>query len=321
MNSAQSVIVIGSGVSGLSTALVLQRHGYAVRIWTRERIMETTSAVAAAFWFPYRAHPVDRVTVWGDTTFAVLTEMSKDPHSGVFFREAHMHWREPAPTPPWHATVRHFRRLTTEELPPTYVDGFSFETQVVEMPIYLRYLEDQFLAQGGTIEQRTVAQLEDVAAATRLIVNCSGLGSYELLGDTELRPIRGQIVRVAPAPVDTVLFDSDEHCPTYIVPRSGDCILGGTALDGDWSTEPLPETAQDIRERCGTVAPATRTAAVQQHLVGLRPGRSCVRLEAERLPNGTLVVHNYGHGGAGITLSWGCAEDVLQHIQAATPEA
>lgn len=50
--------------------------------------------------------------------------------------------------------------------------------------------------------------------------------------------------------------------------------------------------------------------------VGLRPGRPTVRLEAERRDGG-LLVHNYGHGGAGLTLSRGCASAVLALIAAA----
>jgi D-amino-acid oxidase len=46
--------------------------------------------------------------------------------------------------------------------------------------------------------------------------------------------------------------------------------------------------------------------------VGLRPfRRSGVRLERDQLRDGRTVIHNYGHGGAGFTLSWGCAREVL----------
>jgi D-amino-acid oxidase len=45
------------------------------------------------------------------------------------------------------------------------------------------------------------------------------------------------------------------------------------------------------------------------HRVGLRPARPGDRLELDAI-GGTAVVHNYGHGGAGVTLSWGCAEAV-----------
>jgi D-amino-acid oxidase len=47
--------------------------------------------------------------------------------------------------------------------------------------------------------------------------------------------------------------------------------------------------------------------------VGLRPfRRSGVRLERDRLRDGRTIIHNYGHGGAGFTMSWGCAHEVLE---------
>ena len=52
------------------------------------------------------------------------------------------------------------------------------------------------------------------------------------------------------------------------------------------------------------------------HRVGLRPARRTVRLEAVPGETGT-VVHCYGHGGSGVTLAWGCADDVLALVRAA----
>ena len=48
-----------------------------------------------------------------------------------------------------------------------------------------------------------------------------------------------------------------------------------------------------------------------EDLVGLRPGRMEVRLEREE-KNGKYLIHNYGHGGSGVTLSWGCADEVVE---------
>ena len=121
------------------------------------------------------------------------------------------------------------------------------------------------------------------------------------------------LFRSEPPPVRRVMLDEDETTGvTYIIPRSRDCYLGGSAEEGNWSLEPDMKTAQEIIERCARIAPEVLNARVVEHLVGLRPGRSTVRLEAEPQPNGKLVIHNYGHGGAGITLSWGCAEEVAR---------
>jgi D-amino-acid oxidase len=98
-----------------------------------------------------------------------------------------------------------------------------------------------------------------------------------------------------------------------VVPRSNDTLLGGQALPNDWSITPDPTIAAEIVARCAQLVPEVAGARVLEHLVGLRPGRSSVRVEAEGTP-GALLVHNYGHGGAGVTLSWGCAEEVVRLV-------
>ena len=55
-------------------------------------------------------------------------------------------------------------------------------------------------------------------------------------------------------------------------------------------------------------------------LVGYRFGRDPLRIEAGESGNDKLLVHNYGHGGAGYTLSWGSAYEVLNIIRTQTGE-
>jgi D-amino-acid oxidase len=83
-----------------------------------------------------------------------------------------------------------------------------------------------------------------------------------------------------------------------------------------WDTAVDPGTAQAILARCVALEPDLADARVLSHAVGLRPGRPEPRLETERRDGG-VVVHNYGHGGGGVTLSWGCAEEVVRHVAAA----
>jgi D-amino-acid oxidase len=113
-------------------------------------------------------------------------------------------------------------------------------------------------------------------------------------------------------------FLLDEGNPegvTYIVPRTEDCVLGGTAEEGEWDTEPDPEIAAGILRRCVALESRLAEAAVLEHRVGLRPGRPEVRLERDNLSNGVPCIHNYGHGGSGVTLSWGCAEEVTELVR------
>ena len=304
--------VIGCGVSGLSTAIRLLEAGHDVEIWARDLPPHTTSNIAAAIWHPYKAFPVERVTGWGQRTLEVFYSLAGIPGAGVSLMEAVEVFSEPVDDPWWLDCVRHFRRALPGELPGGFKDGYVFETVVVETRIYLTRLMDRVVELGGQIIKREVPTLDEVLEDCRAVVNCSGLGARTLVGDASLYPIRGQIIRASKPPVGRVMLDvDDKRGVTYIVPRSTDCILGGTAQEGNWSLEADPAVAASILERCGQLASEVRDVQILEHLVGLRPGRPTVRLEVEPAGSGKFIVHNYGHGGAGVTLSWGCAEEVV----------
>ena len=302
----------GCGVIGLTTAICLQEAGVDAGIITAELPPATTSSVAAAIWYPYKAYPEDRVLSWGSRTFEVVEELSGTPESGVLMREGVELWHERVPDPWWAGAVPGVRRCTEDELPTGYLDGHAFTAPIIEMPIYLAYLMDRFSAAGGSVEQRTLSSLDEVDAD--VVVNCVGLGARDLVDDTSMAPIRGQVVRVRNPGLERFVLDEENpEGVTYIVPRSDDCILGGTAEEGEWDLEPDPETAAGILRRCTQLEPRLRDAEVLEHKVGLRPGRPEIRLEQEDGP--VPRVHNYGHGGSGITLSWGCAEEALGLVQ------
>jgi D-amino-acid oxidase len=306
------VVVVGCGVIGLTAAIRLREAGVDAGIVTAELPPSTTSSVAAAIWYPYKAYPEDSVLSWGSRTFEVFEVLSDTPESGVLMREGVEIWRETVPDPWWADAVPHVRRCGDDELPPGYRDGHAFVAPVVEMPIYLRYLMDRFNAAGGSVQKRTLSSLDEVD--TRVVVNCAGLGARHLVDDSSMEPIRGQIVRVRnPGLKRFVLDEENPEGITYIVPRSGDCILGGTADEGEWDLEPDPETAAAILRRCTRLEPRLKDAEVLEHKVGLRPGRPEIRLEREDGP--IPRIHNYGHGGSGITLSWGCADETLRLVQ------
>lgn len=315
------VIVVGCGVIGLSVATLLREAGLDVLILTAAPPPETTSSVAAAIWYPTIRYPEDRVLSWGKRTYKVFEALSRNPDTGVYMREGIEVWRKPVPDPWWSSAVPNVRRCIKDELPPGYVDGHIFAAPVVEMPVYLRYLLDRFLAGGGRVEQRAVSSLEEAAGEARVVANCAGLGAREVAGDDSMTPIRGQIIRVTNPGLTRFLLDQgNPDGVTYVVPRSEDCILGGTAGEGDWDTAPDQKTAADILRRCVALESGLEGAEVLEHKVGLRPGRPEVRLERETLADGTPCVHDYGHGGSGVTLSWGCAEEAVGLVREALEE-
>ena len=307
------VIVVGGGVIGLSSAIKLLEAGYEVQVWARELAPHTTSSVAAAIWYPYKIAPEAKVAAWCKSSYAEFCALMEIKASGVSMTKGVEFFMHTQPDPEWRAFVHNFRTAQPHELAPRgYVYGYFFDAPLIETWRYMPYLQERFIKQGGSLVQREVTTLDQVFAESKLVVNCTGLGSYQLVQDTELYPIRGQIVRVAPlASHDFISAEDKNGTATYIIPRSNDCILGGTAQIGDWSLEPDLATATQIKANCAALLPEVATAQVLGHLVGLRPGRKEVRLEALPQPDGKVLIHNYGHGGAGVTVSWGCAEEVV----------
>jgi len=317
MLAPSPVIVVGGGVIGLSTAIRLLEEGIPARVRTRERTPHTTSDVAGAVFYPYKAEPRERMAGWGKASYRRFLEISRDADSGVVWCEMLEVLREPAADPWWAEMVAQFRHADAAALPEGFRDGYVFRTARIDMPHYLRWLEQRVAALGGSIETAEVRDLGALARETPVVVNCTGLGARDLAADPGLFPIRGQMVRVACPEVAHCLLD--ENVPaglTYVVPRRDEVLLGGTAQEGDWSLDPDPATEARILERCAALLPALRRAETIGRVVGLRPGRRQVRLEGEAGTRGSSVIHNYGHGGAGVTLSWGCAEEVLALVRA-----
>lgn len=311
------VIVVGCGVEGLSSGIRLLEAGYQVSIWARDVPPHTTSNIAAAIWHPYKVAPDQHTLAWGARSYEVFQQLAQTEgaEAGIKFKECLELFREPTPDPWWRDAVGSFRRSRPGELPPGYEDAYVFETPVIETSIYMPYLVERFERLGGNISRREIHSLARPLAESDIVVNCAGLGARSLVGDEALYPVRGQVVRISVIPEERVWLDEQEggdgYDLTYIVPRSADCILGGTAQPGNRSLEPDMQTAREIIERCARLVPQAREAQILEHLVGLRPGRDIVRLEAQPQPEGKLVIHNYGHSGGGVTLSWGCAEEVV----------
>lgn len=302
--AAEPVVVVGAGVIGLSVALRLAESGRSVRVVARDLPAQTTSAVAAAIWYPYRILPFDRVLTWSGRSLIEFRKLSQDPVSGVVLREGTELLRVTEPDPWWSPLVPSLMRL--QDVPVPYVDGWTFETPVVEMPVYLAGLQARLERLGVAMEQ---AELSELPGGTPVVVNCSGLGARTLVCDSTVMPVRGQVVVLSQVGVRQWTLDGSGL--TYVVPRSSDIVVGGTDTEGEWSVEPDPALAAAILARATVLVPELADAEVLGHKVGLRPARAEVRLEVERLPGGGRVIHCYGHGGAGVTVSWGCADEVV----------
>ncbi|MCB9637615.1 MAG: FAD-dependent oxidoreductase [Myxococcales bacterium] len=312
------IAVVGAGVSGLSCAILLQEAGAQVTILSKAPTHQTTSAKAAAIWFPFEAQPQDRVNAWSLRSWQIFEQLSAQPETGVSFLELVELCENPTPVPWWHLAAPSYRRLLPEERPPQIADAFAISVPLTETPRYLPYLQQRFLQAGGHLQIAHLSDLTSLFPRYRLVVHCAGLGAKQLAQDPSLFPIRGHILKVRCHEPITRAWTHPDPPLAYIIPRSQDCILGGTAEKDRDDLIPDPHTTQTILSHCRDILSSLDRIEILEEDVGLRPGRPTVRLEAEPTAQGTIL-HNYGHGGAGFTLSWGCAEEILQlahqHLQ------
>ncbi|WP_329030019.1 FAD-dependent oxidoreductase [Streptomyces sp. NBC_01423] len=305
------VIVVGGGVSGLTTATVLAERGHRVRVWSREPAGDTTSAVAGALWWPYRIEPLDRVGDWSLAALRWYGELAVRPEeTGVRLVEGLHRGERLADLGAWAGKLKD--AVETAE-------GLRCRLPLIDMPVHLEWLEGRVRAAGGAVERRAVASFAEAAAEAEAgtVVNCAGLGARELVPDAGVRPVRGQLVLVENPGIREWFTEADpaSSATTYFFPQPGRLVLGGTAAADDWSTVPDPRTAEEIVARCARVRPEIAGARVIGHRVGLRPARDAgVRIEAETLAGGGRLVHNYGHGGAGVTVALGCALEAARLV-------
>jgi D-amino-acid oxidase len=314
-------VVVGAGVAGLTTAISLAEAGLSTRVVAAEPPSRTTSAAAGAIWGPVLCGPGDRCREWARAGLRVLSALADDPSAGVHQVSGCEVSQAVAAPPSWTDLLPDLRILSPGELPACAggkiaASGWSYTAPAVIMPVYLEYLLGRYAGLGGAVAIETVSSLSSVDAP--IVVNCTGIGARTLVPDEAVVPVRGQIV-VAENPgisefyIDHGLRGTDY---TYAFPHGDVIVLGGTSEPGASGLTPRPAVSERILADCAELFPALRGARVLAERVGLRPFRPQVRLEPEPLAGGRVLWHNYGHGGAGVTLSWGCAREIAAAVAA-----
>jgi D-amino-acid oxidase len=309
------VLVIGAGVAGLTTAVLLAEQGLSVRVRARQPPQHTTSAASGAMWGPHLSNH-ESVPRWSQESLDVFRELAGHAATGVRMLDGLEVSRTPVPAPDWMAELDSFRDCPPADLPAGFATGWRYTAAVIDMPVYLGYLVERLVEAGGKLESGSVTSLEEVRTQAPIAVNCTGVGARQLVPDPEVTPVRGQLVVVDNPGLDTFLAEETGSSPdmTYILPHGDFLILGSSAERGRADPEPDQGTAAAIVRRCAGLEPALAGVRIRAHRVGVRPVRSRVRVELQRM-DGCQLIHNYGHGGAGVTLSWGCAAEVLSTIQ------
>ena len=331
------VVVVGAGVIGLTSALRLQQAGARVAVISDAKPEQTVSWVAAAVWYPTRTDGDDRVLRWASRTFDELSGQAARGVPGVTMRTTKMLLRGSTETPWWAASVPDFRLVAARGgRASPYTGEWHFTVPAVEMAPYLHWLIQQFTTAGGVLLQQHISSLTSrprvigfpntpppvVAAAlpeasalpdAPIVINATGLAAGKLVGDAAVHPIRGRIVVVSnPGWTISIRDEEDPAGGTYVHPRSADIVLGGTFEPHQSDVTPDDDVSRSLIERATLLVPELAGAQVIRQMAGLRPGRDGgprVEVDSFGLPAGQLI-HNYGHAGAGVTLSWGCADEI-----------
>lgn len=300
------VLVIGAGVIGLTTGICLAEEGMRVRVRSAQPPGQTTSVVATAMIGPTFAPPGDRMRTWEQAT---VDELTRPDVPGVRVRRGLLAARPAGMAPPSVEEISGFEPCSPDDLPDGFQTGFWVRLPLVDMPVYLDHLAERFRAAGGELEVRPVASLAEAAREAPRIANCSGLAARELVPDPEVHPVRGLKVIVDNPGIDTFFMEGPIG-PSWTAyhPHGDHLVLGGIAVEDDENVVPGDQETADIIRRCAAVDPRLASARILDRQVGLRPGRPTIRLEAEEI-DGARCVHNYGHGGIGVTVSWGCARE------------
>jgi glycine/D-amino acid oxidase-like deaminating enzyme len=252
--------VLGCGVNGLSTALLLQRRFQdgtgTVTIYAKDLPPETTSNIAGGFWYPTSVYDPQAASAKFTEQFRLACRISHRAFQQLVSPEYGVRWIN---------TVELYRNEAPlgRELPggndlypqqEVHRDaeryfGFpyarQYSTMLVEPPVYLSALLRDFYIAGGKLVVKEFRHREEIMRLPEpVIFNCTGLGARALFGDQKLSPVRGQLEVLLPQPeIDYCYLSSG-----YMFPRRDGIILGGTWDRDDWSLTPKAKQTTRILE-------------------------------------------------------------------------
>jgi len=297
----QRVIVVGAGVVGLTCAVqVAETTDLQVDVLARDLPGESATAFGPVPWLPPPAHLGPEAARWGRTTRTRLAEQATG---------------EDAPGSPGWAGPSGAVTLMPGQLAGSPAAPDADHVQRVSAPViwpapYLTRLVQRLLAAGGTLTRMSLTALPPRG----LVLNCAGVAARALAGDPEVSPQRWLFLRVADPGLDGWLAGDG----WYAVPDGAGVVIAGS--DEATASEPTgratdrsPADPSALLARAARLDPRLGEARVLRQRVALRAYRPGVQLSVRHEVDRT-VLHCYGHGGSGVALSWGCAEEVAVRL-------
>lgn len=311
---SKKIAIVGAGISGLACAYLLSRKNYSITIFAKAFSPDTTSNRAAAFWFPYHIRNDRRGIEWCRTSYRVFRQLMHDPRTGISMKQLIKVVREDVveDEPVWIEFMPEgsIQMVPKKELQPGVAKAYDVQVPLIETQIFLPYLKEYLLTKNVAFEQADVKDLQSLQSSHDVVINCTGLGARDLCDDKNVVPVRGQVALIETLSDFPIYLDNEK--PLYIVPRKDAMIVGGTYEENIFDEFTEPETIEKILCNAYEVFPQLKKQKIIGSWAGLRPYRPVVRVEREE-----NIIHNYGHGGSGFTLSFGCAEEVVKLVEEA----
>jgi len=252
--------VLGCGVSGLSTALLLQRRYQngpgTVTIYAKDLPPNTTSNIAGAWWAPTSVFEPQAATSRFNEQYRQASRISNRAFQLLIGAEYGVRWIDTFELSRYEGSLNRelpggndlYPQIQRHRDPESYF-GFPFVLQyssmLIEPSIYLgKLLRDFYIAGGRVVVKEFRSRAEIARLREPVIFNCTGLGARALFKDEELTPVRGQLEILLPQPeIDYCYLSSG-----YMFPRTDGIVLGGTFDHDDWSLDPDPQQAAEILE-------------------------------------------------------------------------
>ena len=305
--STPPIAIIGAGISALSTAWKLSEAGYRADIFAAEFSPNITSNRAAAFWFPYHIRHDERGIDWCRISYQYYRNFEATSETGVKMMpllkmvpqlvEEDRSWLQFMPE--GSVTV-----LEETSLPTYIAAGYSVQVPLIETQLFMPWLMETLKERGVAFYRQTIESIDNLNNDYAVVINCSGLGSRTLCSDNELIPVRGQVALMEPVQGYPIYLENERAL--YVVPRQDATIVGGTYEMGVEDAVTQPADLDQILRKARAALPGIAHLNVMGSWAGLRPYRESVRLEQEP---GKNIIHNYGHGGSGFTLAFGCGAE------------
>ena len=305
----KKIAIVGAGISGLSCAYLLSKKNYDITVFAKAFSPDITSNRAAAFWFPYHVRNDKRGINWAKKSYAFYKQLSGDIATGISMKQLIKVLREGVAEeePVWMEFVPKgaCKIVQKEKLEQGIARAYDVLVPLIETQIFLPYLQNLLKQKNVSFKEKIINNFNELSSFDT-IINCSALGARDLCNDKTIIPVRGQVALIETDTRKPIYLDNET--PLYIVPRKDAMIVGGTYEQNVFEETTESKTIEHILNTAYEVFPELKQQKIIGAWAGLRPYRNEVRLEHE---TGTNIIHNYGHGGSGFTLAFGCAEEVM----------